>query len=208
MNSVPCAIQQVFVGYLFFKFVFIYLFLLCWGFIADEGFLELWLLFTVVYGLLIAVASLVVAHGFTCPMACGFFPDQESDPCPLHWQADSQPLDHQGSPPISILSSWIWQNKFFMSSPIVDITHFSNLCQRFVTVLHSFWWLSFNSVQLLSHVRLFATPWTAAPQASLHQLPELTQTHVHRVDDAIKPSHPLLSPSPPAFNLSQNQGLF
>ena len=42
----------------------------------------------------------------------------------------------------------------------------------------------------------------------LHQLPELAQTHVHRVGDAIQPSHPLLSPSPPAFNLSQHQGRF
>ena len=41
-----------------------------------------------------------------------------------------------------------------------------------------------------------------------HQLPELTQTHVHRVSDAVQPSHPLSSPSPPAFNLSQHQGLF
>ena len=41
-----------------------------------------------------------------------------------------------------------------------------------------------------------------------HQLPELTQTHVHRVSDAIQPSHPLSSPSPPALNLSQHQGLF
>ena len=41
-----------------------------------------------------------------------------------------------------------------------------------------------------------------------HQLPESTQTYVHRVGDAIQPSHPLLSPSPPAFNLSQHQGLF
>ena len=41
-----------------------------------------------------------------------------------------------------------------------------------------------------------------------HQLPEFTQTHVHRVSDAIQPSHPLLSPSPPALNLSQHQGLF
>ena len=40
-----------------------------------------------------------------------------------------------------------------------------------------------------------------------HQLPELSQIHVHQVSDAIQPSHPLLSPSPPAFNLSQNQGL-
>ena len=41
-----------------------------------------------------------------------------------------------------------------------------------------------------------------------HQLPELTQTHVHQVSDAIQLSHPLLSPSPPAFNLSKHQGLF
>ena len=41
-----------------------------------------------------------------------------------------------------------------------------------------------------------------------HQLPEFIQTHVHRVSDAIQASHPLLSPSPPAFNLSQHQGLF
>ena len=41
-----------------------------------------------------------------------------------------------------------------------------------------------------------------------HQLPESIQTHVHRVGDAIQPSHPLLSPFPPALNLSQHQGLF
>ena len=41
-----------------------------------------------------------------------------------------------------------------------------------------------------------------------HQLLEFTQIHVHWVSDAIQPSHPLSSPSPPAFNLSQNQGLF
>ena len=41
-----------------------------------------------------------------------------------------------------------------------------------------------------------------------YQLPEFTQTHVHRVGDAIQPSHPLSPPSPPAPNPSQNQGLF
>ena len=41
-----------------------------------------------------------------------------------------------------------------------------------------------------------------------HQLPKFTQTHAHRVGDAIQPSHPLLSPSPPATNPSQHQGLF
>ena len=41
-----------------------------------------------------------------------------------------------------------------------------------------------------------------------HQLPEPTRIHVHRVGDAIQPPHPLSSPSPPAFILSQHQGLF
>ena len=41
-----------------------------------------------------------------------------------------------------------------------------------------------------------------------HQLPELAETHVHQVGDAIQPSHPLSPPSPPGFNLSQHQGLF
>ena len=42
--------------------------------------------------------SVLVAHGPSCSAACGIFPDQGSNPCPLHWQADSQPLRHQGSP--------------------------------------------------------------------------------------------------------------
>ncbi|XP_060142924.1 DGAT1/2-independent enzyme synthesizing storage lipids isoform X5 [Globicephala melas] len=42
--------------------------------------------------------SVVVAHGHSCSAACGIFPDWGSNPCPLHWQADSQPLRHQGSP--------------------------------------------------------------------------------------------------------------
>ena len=45
--------------------------------------------------------SVIVAHGPSCSAACGIFPDQGSNPCPLHWQADSQPLRHQGSPLIS-----------------------------------------------------------------------------------------------------------
>ena len=42
--------------------------------------------------------SVIVAHGPSCSAACGIFPDQGSNPCPLHWQASSQPLRHQGSP--------------------------------------------------------------------------------------------------------------
>ena len=44
------------------------------------------------------LSSVIVAHGPSCSAACGILPDQGSNPCPLHWQADSQPLRHQGSP--------------------------------------------------------------------------------------------------------------
>ena len=74
-----------------------------------------------------------------------------------------------------------------------------------------------QSVQSLSHVRLFVTPWTSLWQASLSVIiPRVAQTHLHRVSDetllcwvgdAIQTFCPLLSP-PPAFNLSQHQGLF
>ena len=49
--------------------------------------------------------SVIVAHGPSCSAACGIFPDQGSNPCPLHWQADSQPLCHQGSPMPNFLST-------------------------------------------------------------------------------------------------------
>ena len=49
--------------------------------------------------------SVVVAHGPSCSMACGIFPDQGSNLCPLHWQADSQPLHQQGSPLSHFLST-------------------------------------------------------------------------------------------------------
>ena len=48
--------------------------------------------------------SAVVAHGPSRSAACGIFPDQGSNPCALHWQADSQPLRHQGSPVASLLT--------------------------------------------------------------------------------------------------------
>ena len=101
----------------FLKFNFIYLFIylwLCWVFVSVRG------LSPVVAsgghsssrcaGLSLSrplllrstgsrrAGSVVVAHGPSCSAACGIFPDQGSNPCPLHWQADSQPLRHQGSP--------------------------------------------------------------------------------------------------------------
>ena len=60
-----------------------------------------------------------------------------------------------------------------------------------------------------SCIWLFETPWTAAHQASLSITNSQSLcTHIHWVGDAIQPSHPLSSPSPPTFNLSQHQGLF
>ena len=63
-------------------------------------------------------------------------------------------------------------------------------------------------VQSLSPIQLFATPWTAACQASLSITNSQSLLKPMSVSDAIQPSHPLLPPSPPAFNLSQHQGLF
>ena len=50
--------------------------------------------------------SVVVAHGLSCSAACGILLDQGSNPCPLHWRADSQPLRHQGSPVNVILNEF------------------------------------------------------------------------------------------------------
>ena len=67
----------------------------------------------------------------------------------------------------------------------------------------------FSSVQSLSRVQLCYPMNCSMPGLPVHhQLPEFTQTHVHRVSDAIQPSHTLSSPSPPALNPSQHQGLF
>ena len=72
---------------------------------------------------------------------------------------------------------------------------------------------TFDSVQFSSVTQLclsLCDPMDCSlPGLSVHhQLPEFTQTHVHRVGDAIRPSHPLLSPSPPTLNLSQHHGLY
>ena len=114
---------------------------------------------------------------------------------------------------LSVQSLWgtdsigiIWS--FILKVCLVLWPHVISLASSLTTSC-SFHWPSvqFSSAQLLSSVRLFATPWITAHQASLsihHQLPEFTQTHVHQVHDAIQPSHPLSSPSPPALNPSQH----
>ena len=103
-----------------FCFLFIYLFWLCWVFVS------VWGLSSVAAsgghsssrcaGLSLSrplllrstgsrrAGSVVVAHRPTCSAACGTFPDQGSNPCPLHWQADSEPLRHPGSPATHFLN--------------------------------------------------------------------------------------------------------
>ena len=61
--------------------------------------------------------SAIVAHGPSCSAACGILPDQGSNPCPLHWQADSQPLCHQGSPEAGTFK---WKKTGSQSEPSTD----------------------------------------------------------------------------------------
>ena len=56
--------------------------------------------------------SVIVAHGPSRSAAYGIFPDQGSNPCPLHWQADSQPLRHQGSPAALFYEACFHRNQF------------------------------------------------------------------------------------------------
>ena len=104
----PFVMNNYFEGRFFFKNKFIYLFYfwLCWVFVSVRR-LSLVLAsggHSLSRPLLLQstgsrrAGSVVVAHGPSCSAACGIFPDQGSNPCPLHWQADSQPLCHQGSP--------------------------------------------------------------------------------------------------------------
>ena len=53
--------------------------------------------------------SVIVAHRPSCSAARGILPDQDSNPCALHWQADSQPLRHQGSPGMWDFDRWYWE---------------------------------------------------------------------------------------------------
>ena len=108
--------------YLFILFIIIF-FWLCWVFVSMQGLslavasgghsssrcaglsLSRSLLFRSTGSR--RAGSVVAAHGPSCSAACGIFPDQGSNPCLLHWQADSQPLCHQGSPNITVWEALI-----------------------------------------------------------------------------------------------------
>ena len=114
---------------IFFLFFFIYIyFWLCWVFVSVRG-LSLvaasgghsssrCVRLSLSRPLLLRstgsrrAGSAAVAHGPSCSAACGIFPDRGSNLCPLHWQADSQPLRHQGSPPFCIFNPSVLQPFF------------------------------------------------------------------------------------------------
>ena len=107
---------------------------------------------------------------------------------------------------------WLWEGRKSRHVPQHECT-LRILCSMKETshkrtVLYDSTSVQFSSVQSLSHVRLCDPMNRSMPGLPVHhQLPEFTQTHVHRISDAIKPSHPLSSPSP-APNHSQHQSLF
>ena len=72
--------------------------------------------------------SVIVAHRPSCSAACGIFPDQGSNPCPLHWQADSQPLRHQGSLCSFVFISWVLLHHFWVLCS-------SDLCYSFISFI-------------------------------------------------------------------------
>ena len=73
---------------------------------------------------------------------------------------------------------------------------------------HQWKWLQFSSIQSFSPTLCDPMNCSMPGLPVHHQLPEFTQTHIHRVSDATQPSHPLSSPSSPAPNPSKHQGLF
>ena len=141
----------------------------------------------------------------------------------LYWSSQALPRDWRGvNTPKTILWShnhadtktrWRQHRNRKLQTNIFNAYRCKNSQQNISRLNTRIHWerssVQFSSVQSLSHVRLFATPWIAACQASLSITNSRSSLRlVHRVRDAIQPSHPLLSPSPPAPNPSQHQSLF
>ena len=101
------------------------------------------------------------------------------------------------------------------SSPTFSTNLFSKSVSLFLPwkYINQYHFSKSHSVQFSSVTQSCPTPCNPMNRSTpglpvYHQLPEYTQTHVHWVGDALQPPHPLSSPSPPALNLSQDQGLF
>jgi len=140
----------------------------------------------------------------------GDIPKPGIEPC-LHCRQMLYPLSHQGSPTGEegrAITNTSRKNK--AAGPkqkwcsAVDVSHGEGKKQYWIGTCN----IQFSSVTQ-SCLTLCNPMDCSTPGFPVHhQLPEHTQTHVHHIDDAIQPAHPLLSPFPPTFNLSQHQGLF
>ena len=103
---------------------------------------------------------------------------------------------------------WVTPDPFHIMILRLIWPHNLHICSTLTLISLLYFSVQFSSVSQLC-LTLCDPMNSSTPGLSVHhQLPESTQTHVHWVSDAIQPSHPLSSPSPPAFNLSQHQGHF
>jgi len=124
-----------------------------------------------------------------------------------------QPLRAENDPGFQVnqnlgpLILQLQRNKFCQKSKWTWKQIVSQSSHQIRAPTHLYCSFKFSSVQLLSRVQLFVTPWTAARQASL-SITDSQSLLKFLSSDVIQPSHPLSSPSPPTFNLSQHQGLF
>ena len=168
-------------------------------------------------------------HRLRCSTACEIFPNQGWNSHLLHWQADSLPLSHQGSPkeltlevnyrrvqlPLGFCYSQInslmllfW--RFKKNTPI----HYFKIISNFTVIRVSqvFYAFQFSSVQWLYRVQVFATPWIASHQASLSITNSRSSLKLTSIDSVMPCSHLilchplLLLPSiPPSIRIFSNE---
>ena len=104
--------------------------------------------------------SVIMAHGPSCSAACGIFPEQGSNLCPLHWQADSQPLRHQGNPCLFVFILSCMSCLYILEIKPLLVASFANIFSHSVGCLFVLLLISFAVNKLLSligfHLFIFA----------------------------------------------------
>ena len=90
-----------------------------------------------------------MAHGLSCSVACGIFPDQGSNPCPLHWQEESQPPCHQGSPELYVSIQTNLQDTLFCEKTEVQDSVYRMLLFGYsICILMQAWNISAKDTQM------------------------------------------------------------
>ena len=149
------------------------------------------------------MGSIVVMHWLNCPVARGIFPGQTIKLVFPALAGEFLPLDHQGNPSLLLL----WKSCLFSGNNYWGCLSTLNLMCH---ILHEGFLGGAQFSSVTQSCPTLCNPMNhSTPGLPVHHpLLESTQTHVDWVGDAIQPAHPLLSPSPHSFNLSQHQGLF